>query len=191
MRTIRVASRSAFAKSLCFAAVAAGALPLWLLLARPILGADRAIGAYFVLAAAAYLGTIAPARNRALAAAVAAAAVGGAAALVARAPSELVLLLGMLVAVVRSGFLYRSTPARAVMVEAIVAGGGLVFARFLFGPTVTAFVLALWGFFLVQSLYFLLGGKHASSFARHPDPFQDAYARATALLDRGEELPLT
>ena len=71
------------------------------------------------------------------------------------------------------------------------AGGGLVFARFLFGPTVTALVLALWGFFLVQSLYFLLGGKHAPSLARHPDPFQDAYARATALLDRGEELPLT
>jgi hypothetical protein len=194
MRTIRVAPRAAFAKNLGFAALAAGALPLWLLLAQPILGADRAIGAYFVLAAAAYLGTIAPVRGRALAVAVAATAVGGFAALVARAPGELVLVLGVLVAVARSGFLYRCAPARGVAIEAIVAGGGLLFARFLFGPSVAALVLALWGFFLVQSVYFLLGGRHAPALARDPDPFQDAYGRAIALLDRGEGgagLPLT
>ena len=186
MKTIRVAPRGAFAKSLWFAAVSAGALPLWLLLARPILGADRAIGVYFVLAAAAYLGTIAPARGRALAVVTAATAVGGVAALLTRAPGELVLVLGVLVAVARSGFLYRCAPARGVAIEAIVAGGGLLFARFLFGPTVAALVLALWGFFLAQSLYFLLGGRHGAAVARHPDPFQDAYGRALALLDRGE-----
>jgi hypothetical protein len=192
MKTICVAPRGAFAKSLWFAAVSAGALPLWLLLARPILGADRAIGVYFVLAAAAYLATIAPVRRRALAAAASATAAGGVAALLIRAPSELVLVLGVLIAVARSGFLYHGAPVRSVAIEAIVAGGGLVFARFLFGPTAAALVLALWGFFLVQSLYFLLGGRHAPTAARHPDPFQDAYGRALALLDRGEgEVRLT
>jgi hypothetical protein len=189
-----VATRGAFAKSLVFAALAAAALPLWLLLARPILGADRAIGAYFILAAAAYLGTIAPARSRALAVAVIATALGGFAALILRAHGELLLVLGVLVAVARSGFLYRCAPARAVLIEAIVAGGGLLFARFLFGPSVAALVLAVWGFFLVQSVYFLLGGRYAPVLARHPDPFQDAYGRAIALLDRGEGgagLPLT
>ncbi len=194
MRTIRVAPRGTFGKSLWFAALAAGALPLWLLLARPILGTDPAIGAYFVIAAAAYLGAIAPARGRALVAMLVAAAVGGFAAIVTRAPGELVLVLAVLVAVARSGFLYSCSPARGVAIEALVAGGGLLFARFLFGPTVAALILALWGFFLVQSLYFLLGGRHAPVVARHPDPFQDAYGRATALLDdgrRGEGFPLT
>ena len=186
MRTIRAAHRSAFANGLWFAALAAGALPLWLLLARPILGADRAVGAYFVAAAAAYLGAIAPARGRALVVIVVATALGGFAALVTRAPGELVLALGVLVAVARSGFLYRSAPARGVAVEAIVTGGGLLFARFLCGPSTAALVLSIWGFFLVQSLYFLVvGARTLGGCSRHPDPFQDAYGRAMALLERG------
>jgi hypothetical protein len=47
-----------------------------------------------------------------------------------------------------------------------------------------ALVLSLWGFFLAQSLYFLLGGTTATAASRHPDPFEDAYGRALALLDR-------
>jgi hypothetical protein len=186
MRTIRVARRSAFAESLWFAALAAGALPLWLLLARSLLGADRAIDAYLIAAAAAYLGTIAPARGRALVVAIVATVVGGFAAQVTRAPDELVLALGVLVAVARSGFLYRSAPARGVAVEAIITGGGLLFARFLCGPSTVALVLSIWGFFLVQSLYFLVGGAYTpGGSGRHPDPFQDAYGRAIALLEGG------
>src|SRR5262245_55807122 len=187
MKPIPLARRSAFAQSLWFAALAAGTLPLWLLLARPIFGSQRAIGAYFVAVTAAYLGSIAPTRGRALVVAILAAVAGGLAALVTRAPGELVLVLAVLVAVARSGFLYRRTLARGVAIEAIVAGGGLLFARFLCGPSVAALVLSLWGFFLAQSLYVLLGGTTATTASRHPDPFQDAYGRALALLDRGEE----
>jgi len=186
MKSAPIAQRSAFAKSLWFAVCAAGVLPLWLLVVRPICGAERAVGAYFVAVAAAYLGSIAPTRGRALAVAILAMAVGGLAALLTRAPGELVLVLAVLVAVARSGFLYRCTPARGVVVEAIVTGGGLLFARFLCGPSVAALVLSLWGFFLAQSLYVLLSATTATKVARHPDPFQDAYGRALALLDRGE-----
>jgi len=182
-----VARRSTFAKSLWFAAFAAGALPLWLLLARPILGAERAIGAYFVAIAAAYLGSIAPTRGRALVVAVVAAAAGALASLTTHAAGELVLVLVVLIAVARSGFLYRCTPPRGVAIEAIVAGGGLLFVRFLCGPSVAALVLSLWGFFLVQSLYILLGGTTATAVSGHPDPFEDAYGRALALLDRADE----
>jgi hypothetical protein len=186
MRTIRVARRSAFAESIWFAVLAAGALPLWLLLARPLLGADRAVGAYLIAAAAAYLGTIAPARGRALVVAIVATAAGAFAAQVTRAPDELVLALGVIIAVARSGFLYRSAPARGVVVEAIVTGGGLLFSRFLCGPSTVALVLSMWGFFLVQSLYFLVGGADTRrDSGRHPDPFQDAYGRAMALLEGG------
>jgi hypothetical protein len=187
MKPAPLARRSAFAQSLWFAALAAGTLPLWVLLARPIFGSERTIGAYFVAVAAAYLGSIARTRGRALVVAILAAVAGGLAALVTRAPGELVLVLAVLVAVARSGFLYRCTPARGVAIEAIVAGGGLLFARFLCGPSVAALVLSLRGFFLAQSLYVLLGGTTATTASRHPDPFQDAYGRALALLDRGEE----
>ena len=187
MKTAPVVRRSAFAKSLWFAASAAGALPLWLLLARPIFGAGHAIGAYFVAVAAAYLASIAPTRGRALVVAVVAAAAGALASLVTHAAGELVVVLVVLIAVARSGFLYRCAPARGVAVEAIVAGGGLLFARFLCGPSVGALVLSLWGFFLAQSLYVLLGGTTATAVSRHPDPFEDAYGRALALLDRADE----
>jgi len=184
---VTLGRRGSFARSLGFAAVAAGALPLWSQLARPILGAERALGAYLVAVAAAYLGSIAPTRGRALVVAIAVAAAGGLAALVTRAPSELVLVLAVLLAVARSGFLYPRAPARAVAVETIVAGGGLLFARFLCGPSVGALVLSLWGFFLAQSLHVLLGGAVATRVSPRPDPFQDAYGRALALLDRGKE----
>jgi hypothetical protein len=184
VKTAPLAPRSTFAKSLWFAAFAAATLPLWLLLARPLLGSGRAIGAYFVATAAAYLGSIAPTRGRALVAAVLAGAAGALASLVTHAVGELVVVLVVLVAVARSGFLYRCAPSRGVVVEAIVAGGGLLFARFLCGPSMAALVLSLWGFFLAQSLYFLLGGTTATAVSRHPDPFEDAYGRALALLDR-------
>ena len=187
MRTESVLHRGVFAKSLWFAALAAGVLPLWLLLTRPIFGAERAVGAYFVAVAAAYLGSIAPTRGRALAVAILATAAGGLAALLTRAPGELVLVLAVLVAVARSGFLHRCAPARGVAIEAIVAGGGLLFARFLYGPSLAALVLSLWGFFLAQSLHVLLGGAVATRVSPRPDPFQDAYGRALALLDRGKE----
>lgn len=186
MRAIRVVRRSAFAESLWFAALSAGALPLWLLLARPLLGADRVVGAYLIAAAAAYLGTIAPARGRALVVAIVVTLVGGFAAQITRTPGELVLALCVVVAVTRSGFLYRAAPARGVVLEAIVSGGGLLFARFLCGPSTVALVLSVWGFFLVQSLYFLVGGAYTpGGSGRHQDPFQDAYGRAIALLENG------
>jgi hypothetical protein len=182
-----IAHRGVFAKSLWFAAFAAGVLPLWWLLTRPILGAECALGAYFVAVVAAYLASIAPTRGRALAVAAVASAAGGLAALLTPAPGELAVVLAVLVAVARSGFLYRCAPARGVAIETIVAGGGLLFARFLGGPSVAGLVLSLWGFFLAQSLYVLLGGTTARAVSRHPDPFQDAYGRALALLDHPEK----
>ena len=126
-------------------------------------------------------------RGRALVVAIVATVVGGFAARLARAPEELVLALGVIVAVARSGFLYRCAPARGVAVEAIITGGGLLFARFLCGPSTVALVLSVWGFFLTQSLYFLVGGAYTRGGSlRHPDPFQDAYGRAMALLEGGE-----
>jgi hypothetical protein len=174
-----------FARSILFAALAAGfALP-WLVLARPIFGGAWAIVSYLVFVVAAYLGGLAPERRRGIAVFVVAVFIGVGVALAASAPAELALGLGALLAVGRSGFLYRAPTARAVLIETVLVGGGLVFARFLAGHSPLSLGLALWGFFLVQSFFFLVGGiRVRGGGGHHPDPFQDAYGRALALLDR-------
>jgi hypothetical protein len=173
-----------FARSILFAALAAGfALP-WRALTRPIFGREWAVVLYLVFVVAAYLGGLAPERRRGIAAFVVSVFVGAAVALAASAPAEVALGLGALLAVGRSGFLYRAPTARAVLIETVLVGGGLVFARFLAGHSPLSLALALWGFFLVQSFYFLVGGVRVRGGGRHPDPFQDAYGRALALLER-------
>jgi len=51
--------------------------------------------------------------------------------------------------------------ARASVIETALVGAGLVFARLLAGRSPVALVLALWGFFLVQSLWLLVGDVRA------------------------------
>jgi hypothetical protein len=87
-------------------------------------------------------------------------------------------------AVGRSAFLYGRPAARAVVIETFLVAGGLLFARFLAGHSALAMVLSVWSFFLVQSFYFLVGeARQRERSGAHPDPFEDARARALALLD--------
>jgi hypothetical protein len=71
-----------------------------------------------------------------------------------------------------------------VGLEAVLVGGGLCFARFVGGPGGVGVALGLWAFFLVQSLFFLAGGVETRTRTRHADPFDEACARAFAVLDR-------
>jgi hypothetical protein len=88
--------------------------------------------------------------------------------------------------VCRSGFLYRTSTARAVVTEVALIIGGLLFAASLGGPSLRAILLGVWSFFLVQSLFFLVpGARPRCSGATRADPFEAAHARALALLDRG------
>ena len=175
-----------FARSLLFAVVAAAGVVPWMLLARPAFGSRTALALYLVGAAAAYLGGLAPARGRRVATALVALAAGLAVATLARSIGELALGLGAVLAIGRSAFLYRPPAPRAVVIEALVTGGGLLFARCFAGPSALDVTFALWTFFLAQSFYFLIGGiRPRSSAAPRRDPFEEAYGRALALLERG------
>jgi hypothetical protein len=91
----------------------------------------------------------------------------------------------VILGVARSGFLYRAAPARAVALEVGLLVGGLVFARFLSATALFPTALAFWGFLLVQSLFFLVAGVRARPpGSRGADPFEEAYQRATVLLER-------
>jgi hypothetical protein len=173
-----------FGRSAVFAAVAAAGWPPWLIVAGPILGAGPVLALYLVIVTAAYLAGMGPPGARRLAVGAGAAVLGCALAAAVHTTSELALGLGALLATARSGVLYRSRPGRAVVAEVALVGGGLLFARTLATPSPFGVMLAVWGFFLVQSTFFLVGGVAARPRAgARRDPFEEAHAQATALLD--------
>ena len=177
-----------FSRSLAFAALAAvGSLPWWTL-ASPIVGGRSAVALYLVGAVAAYLAGLAGDLRRRLATLLVAGAAGSGVAILAHSTGELAVGLTLILAVGRSAALFRPPAARGAVVEALLGVGGLAFARFLSGPSPIGLVLAIWGFFLVQSLYFLIGGLRMRRHASRRDPFDEAQARALALLgDSGRQ----
>jgi hypothetical protein len=71
-----------------------------------------------------------------------------------------------------------------VVLEVGLVGGGLLLARFLAGPSLVAIMLAVWGFLLVQSFFFLVpGAREGARGTPQRDPFDAAHERARALLD--------
>jgi hypothetical protein len=74
-------------------------------------------------------------------------------------------------------------PRRAGAGELALLLGGLLFARFLAGPSLLSAALALWGFLLMQSFFFLVAGGRSQATARDGDPFEQAHRRALALLE--------
>ena len=166
-----------FGRSAGFAACAAlGFLP-WL-----VAGGPRAL--YLVGVASAYVAGLGGPIARRFPAAMLTAIAGGAL-LVAGDPAVLCVGLAVALAVARSAFLYRAAPARAVVLETALAGGGLLFARLLAARSPLGMALAIWGFFLVQSFFFLLAGVRLREIATgHPDPFEAAHARAMEVIER-------
>ena len=173
-----------FGRSLLFAALAAGAFPIFQLVASPVLGRAAALALYLLGIAALYAAGLAPRRSRAAAAFGIASALGACVFLLAPSAATVAGGAALTIGVCRSGVLYRSRPARALLTETCLLAGGLGLSRFLAGPEPLEIALAIWGFLLVQSVFFLIGGVAAR--ADRPaglDPFELARARALALLE--------
>jgi len=176
---------NSFGRSTIFAALAALVVSAWLPLAAPLFGGRLALMLYLAAVIAIYVTGLGPSRMRGLRAGLVTAVLGCGLVLVARTLGEVALGLAVLLAAARSGFFYRSPPARAFAVEATLVIVGLLFARFLAGSSIVSVMLAVWGFLLVQSLFFLVGGVRArSASSAHRDPFDAAHQRAVLLLDR-------
>ncbi len=170
--------------SLALGAGAALASIPWTMVAGPVFGRLWAVAAYCLGAVVLYVAAIAPSLRRGVEIGALAALAAAAVAVLAPWPSEAILGAALILAVARSGFLYRSRPARAVALESALAGGGLAFAGVLAAPTLLGAALAIWAFFLVQSLFFVAGGVEArGSDEPHVDPFERARKRALALME--------
>jgi len=177
-----------FVRSLAFAAGAALALPAVQLALAPGLGAQRTLALQLLATAVLYVAAIAPGRRQAWAGGLAAFGCGlallwavgtqGRHALV-----EIAIGCALIVSVSRSVAFYGARPARALVLEVVLTGAGLLTARFLAGPGVLAMAAALWGYLLVQSLFFLAPGVRLRPDGEGGDPFERARARLDALLD--------
>ena len=173
-----------FGRSLLFAALAAAAFPIFALVANPLLGWAPALSLYLVGIAAVYAAGLAPRRSRAALAAGIASALGVGVLLLAPSVGTVAAGAALIVGVCRSGILYRSRRARALVMETCLLAGGLALARFLAGPDTAQMAFAIWGFFLVQSFFFLLGGVTArTETTAGLDPFEVARSRALALME--------
>jgi hypothetical protein len=178
---------NSFARSALFAAGAAGGWLVWIVAAAPTVGRSRATALYLVATTVLYIAGLAPEHERRLATAVIAGVAAAAVAGVAHTTAGLAIGLAAILGVARSAFLYRSGGARALAIEVGLLVSGLLFAGFLAVPWAPSTGLALWGFFLVQSFYFLLARARARSPApRQTDAFEEAHRRAVALLERSE-----
>jgi hypothetical protein len=176
-----------FGRSLVFGAAAAAGFVPFAILAAPSLGRGGALVAYAVLCAAVYLAGIGAGRRQGVTAGLLVAGGGAAAALLAPDPHDALLTTAMLFGLCRSGLLYRSRFARALLLEAVLVGAGIgVAGQLLAGSTFSA-VLAIWAFFLVQSVFFLVGGVEPRREERGElDPFEAARARVVELLEQRE-----
>jgi hypothetical protein len=172
-----------FGRSLLFAACVAAGLPaLWLVLGSA-LGTREVVALYWIGSASLYVAGIAPSWRRGLLVALPAAGIGLLAWLLSATPMAAAVSAAGVVAICRSGVLYRSRPARALAIEVGLGLGGLLLARLLAGPGPLATAAALWGYFLVQSLFFLIGGvRQRRTGPAQRDPFERARSRMLALL---------
>jgi hypothetical protein len=174
-----------FVRSALFAALAAALWLPWAVLTGPLLGWWPARATYLIVVTAVYTGGLAGRHARALPVAVVVAVAGSVAALLVASTAELAIALSVLLALARSRVLYRAQPMRTLVIEATLISAGLLFVRSLGGFTLVSTALALWGFLLVQSCFFLIGGvRERPLVGGVADPFEEAHRRAQALLDR-------
>lgn len=183
-----------FGTSLLFALLVGSIYPVYLGMAELVLGRKLAFAAYVLTGAAIYLLGIARQPTLGLGAAFATFGSGALLLLVGGTGAQLVMLTGLLIGVFRSGLLHCANErgshgsfGRRFAREVVFIGGGLALAAYLSRGAMFPEALALWGFYLAQSGFFLLGGESARVRSERvpkpgPDPFAAAMKRAREVL---------
>ncbi len=176
--------RNAFARGLLFAigaAIAALLAPAFALgsLALHVLLLAGLVPAYLLV--------IAPDLRRGLGVSLTLLLVSGLLWAIGTPPAQLATLQLLALGIVRSGVFYPGGKLRAVLIEGSLIGTGIAFAGFLVGTRPSwmsvDIALAVWGFFLVQSSFALIGARTEVTPGQQRDPFDEANARATAVLE--------
>jgi hypothetical protein len=169
-----------FAGSLVFAALAAAGLPVAVTFGGALFGAETAVRLYAIGAAGAYAIALCPDRSRRVAALAFAAFTGAILALLPLGLRDTAIGAAGIVAFARGVLLGQG--ARALATELVFAAAGLAAAAHFARGGLFALCLAIWGYFLVQSGWFLIGG--CGTLVEHErDPFERARDRLQRLLE--------
>jgi hypothetical protein len=146
-------------------------------------GADVVFALHLVACAVAYAALLGETPRRALRNGLGALVGAALVVLVASSVEGLAVGLACVTAFVRSGLEYSLRSGRGLVIEIALVLGGLAFASWLASPGWLGAAAALWGFALVQSLYFLVPGRTRARGATGPgDPFDRARQQILALL---------
>ncbi len=172
-----------FGRSLFFAAVAAAGLPVAVTFGAPLFGSTASVRAYLLLIAGCYAVGLSGERSRRLTALAMASVAGFALAVLPVGLAGTAVGAAAIIAIGRSGIAQRQRAWRACVIEGALGTAALGVASFLASGGLLALCLAVWGFFLVQSAYFLIGGRTARRDAAPRDPFERARERLERLLD--------
>ncbi|MBW2294659.1 MAG: hypothetical protein JRG89_12150 [Deltaproteobacteria bacterium] len=182
-----------FGRSLLFAILVAGVYPIYAGFAGLLVGQKLAFAAYLLTTAAIYLLGIARHPASGIGAASATIFVGMLFLLFGASGVELLLVTCLLIGVFRSGLLHSGSPqdalgfTRRFTRELVFIGAGLALAHYMGRSTVYPEAFAMWGFYLAQSGFFLLGGDAARERVQQvatagPDAFAQALKRARDVL---------
>jgi hypothetical protein len=99
-------------------------------------------------------------------------------------PRESILAAAGILAVTRSGLACPGRGARVWTTEAVLGALGLAFASALAGSNLLWLGLAIWSFYLVQSVFFLIAGaRQGAERDEEADPFDVAHARVVSLIE--------
>ena len=182
-----------FARSLRFGLLCAASCALWFLFAQPLVGRALALQSGFVVAAAAYLIAIAPRRSSGLTAAALLGMASVSLSLFGVGTATFASALAVAIGVLRSTWLWpvpradAAAFARRFLCELALIGGGLAFAAQLSHARVFPEALALWGFLLVQSAFFVFESATAAAARTEEtslDPFEGSCRRLRAVLEK-------
>jgi hypothetical protein len=171
-----------FGSSLAFAALAAAGLPVAVTFAGAVIGSEAAVRLYAIAAAGLYAIGLCPDRSRRFAALASCAFAGMILALLPLGLRATAIGAAGLVAFTRGVLLPDSRNLRALAIEAVLGVAGFAAAGWFARGGLLALSLAVWGYFLVQSGYFLFGA-HGRPAVGNADPFERARVRLQRLLE--------
>ena len=180
-------TRQPFFRSLAAAAVLALAAVPWQLVIGPLLGGQAAAILFALVTPPLYLAAVAPSTRqgaRVLMVASVLVAVGLFLGLWVGSAALSLALAAVALAVGRSVVLRRRPVARALVVEVVLLAVGALVARGMLGDPWLGPALALWGFYLVQSFFFVLASEpRPETDGTRLDPFEKARGRLELLLN--------
>ena len=168
-------------RTLGFALFTALAVIPWQLAFGPFAGYERALSAYALLSACGFAVAVAPSLRAAFLAFALTAPLAFAAFVLADA-GDAALLAAAAIAALGRALSYRAQPVRALALELGLLVLGLAAAQLFGDASPFGAALGLWSYGLVQSAFFLLLRPEPREAAAIGDAFEDAHAKALALL---------